>query len=178
MKKEKNAPIITSEAGVTLVELIIVVAIMGVVLGSLVLSTGIIGKSRVSKAYNKLQSDYSTARNNTMSKTKASDLKIFLNGNYYYIQVGSEDAEKLITSNQSITFSVYSFNKETENVSFADMVSKQGSENQTVTLSFERSGALKAYAANSYISGIFIENKGIYITFETGKYSTEDLYKD
>ncbi len=163
-------------AGMTLIELIIVIAIMGVVLGAMALSSGFVGKSRVTAAYEILQSDYSLARTNSMTKTTATDLKIIFKDNYYYIQVGSEQEEKLISGSTPITFYVYSGGAETKDVSFETMAGYQGSVD-TVTLSFSKgSGALKAYdtATGSYISAILVGTKGIYITFETGKYSTTD----
>ena len=162
-------------AGMTLMELIVVIAIMGVVLGSMVLSSGFVGKSRITSAYELLQSNYSLARSNSMTKAVATDLTITLKDGYYYIQVGDEAEERLISGSTPITFNVYSGNTETKDVSFEDMASLQGSTTNTVTLSFSKgSGALKSYGSGSYISAIFIDNKGIYITFETGKYSTTE----
>jgi prepilin-type N-terminal cleavage/methylation domain-containing protein len=176
MNRKQSSQKCLDSAGVTLVELIIVVAIISVIAGALVLSTGFIGKSRVNKAYNKLQSDYSTARNNTMSKATASDLILYQKDNYYYIQVGSEQGERLITTNQSMTFRVLAAGVESTGISFSQMAQMQGYENE-VHFSFERSsGALKSFGdSGSYITGIYIGTKGLYITYETGKYSTEDM---
>ncbi len=161
-------------SGVTLIELIVVAAIMGVVVGAMVLSSGFVGRSRVTSAYKLLQSDYSLARTNSMTKAVSTDFKIILRDNTYYLQVGVDTEEKLIAASTEITFRVSEDGYEYSDISFSEMASKCGSAD-TVTFSFEKaSGALKPYATNSYISAIYIGNKGLFITYETGKYSTTD----
>lgn len=169
-----------NEKGYTLLELIIVIAIIGTMTGVVVLSTGFLGRSRVNSAFNLIQSGYSTARNNKMTKQRAgseADLTISYDPveKTYYCQVRGEDRKQLLTAPYTISFLKYS-NSETSDigseVTFEALAAEMGTEN-TVSFTFDRSGALKAYDEDtqSYVSGICVESRKMYIIFETGKYS-------
>jgi prepilin-type N-terminal cleavage/methylation domain-containing protein len=168
MNRKQNSRKRLDNAGMTLVELIIVVAIMAAVVGAMVMSTGFIGKSRLTKAYNKLQSDYSTARSDTMSKAKEMPLTISYKNAAYYIQVGSEQEEKLLSGAGRIYYVTGS----------ADGTNASAKKELTGTLvlHFNRAtGALKKLDDNdpySYVLELYVNDQALYITVETGKYST------
>lgn len=157
-----------SNAGMTLIELIIVVAIMAVVVGAMALSSGFLGKSRVTKAYNKLQSDYSTARSDTMSKANETPLIISYHDSAYYIQVGSEQEEKLLGGSGK----VYYVTGRADGTGRSEKQQLKG----TLELHFNRAtGALQKLDSNdasSYVLELYVNDQALYITVETGKYST------
>ncbi len=142
------------------------------------MSTGIVEKSRLTNAFNKLQSAYSLSRSNSMSKSVAADLVIRCDGKYYYCQSGSEEEEKMGIANYSMKFVVYdeSTDKETTYESFEKMMDAYGNTTaRTITIGFTRSGKLEPLKDGDdvYLSQIWLDDKVMYITYETGKYSLE-----
>lgn len=165
-----------NNAGMTLIELIIVVAIMAVVLGGLVLSTSFLGNSRVKRSYSQLQSAYSSARMESMSKKDPLELKISKDTDgVYYLQLGAEEKQKWLTRPYTVSFKVYQMagDKETE-MSFDSLAATYG-DGKSITISFERSGKLKSLSSRArvYLSEIWVDNRPMYLTFETGKYATK-----
>lgn len=170
MKRSGNNGQLNNTAGVTLIELIIVVAIISVLTGVTILGSSFLFNSRVKKAYSDFQTSYSEARANTMSKKTATNLTISFEDKTYYIQVGSNEKEKLITRPTEIKYKTCNATGQQGQVK--DLTT-------SITISFDRATGGMRYikegsvATTEYLSELYIGNMTMYFTPDSGKYSND-----
>jgi len=156
------------DRGVTLVELIMVVAIIGVLIGIMVAGVNL-GKSKVGAATNLIDTSLTQARNYTMTRSVDYDFKLYEENGDYMVQVGGMDPEMAMESKIPIYYKTYSSGKE----SSWTLVSGSG-----ITIEFSKaSGAMKRIPGSTevYYSRLCIGNpagsyKIITLIFETGKH--------
>ena len=154
--------------GITLIELIMVVAIIGVLIGILVAGFNL-GKSKVGSATNLIDTSLSQARNYTMTRSANYDFRLYVQDGNYMVQVGGMDPEKAMEAKIPIYYKTYSSGHE----SGWTQVTGTG-----ITIAFsESSGAMKKQPGSGevYISKLCIgnpsgNNKVITLIFETGKH--------
>lgn len=152
--------------GVTLIELIMVVAIIGVLIGIMVAGFSL-GRSKVGAATNLIDSSLTQARNYTMTRVINYDFRLYVDNGYYMVQVGGQDAEKAMEAKIPIYYKTYAGGHE----SGWTEVTGSG-----ITIAFsESSGAMKQISPNTYYSKLCIGNpsgtyKVITLIFETGKH--------
>ena len=156
--------------GVTLIELLMVVAIIGVLIG--IMAAGFnLGRSKVGSATNLIDTSLSQARSFTMTRSVNYDFKLYVDNGYYMVQVGGMDAEKAMEAKIPIYYKTYSAGHE----SGWTQVTGGG-----ITIQFsESSGAMKKLpgtgSVETYYSKLCIGNpngsyKTITLIFETGKH--------
>lgn len=146
MKKRKS-----DNRGLSLIELIVVIAILGILSVGAVNSLGLLSSSGAKEAATKLKSAMSKARTETMSKSQAS-LKLYEDDSEYYVQFtvngNQETPIKIGSSRVNIT---YTESDEPDN--------PQSLPSDGITLEFDRdTGAFK------YISGTDVYCEKITIT--------------
>ncbi|MBR5348096.1 MAG: prepilin-type N-terminal cleavage/methylation domain-containing protein [Lachnospiraceae bacterium] len=152
--------------GVTLIELIMVVAIIGVLIGIIVAGFSL-GRNKIGAATNLIDSSLSQARNYTMTRSINYDFKLYEQDGYYMVQVGGQDPEKAVETKIPIYYKTYSGGHE----SGWTQVAGSG-----ITIAFsESSGAMKQVTVGTYYSKLCIGNpsgayKVITLIFETGKH--------
>ena len=156
--------------GITLIELLMVVAIIGVLIGIIVRGVNL-GKSKVGSATNLIDSSLSQARSFTMTRSANYDFKLYVDDGYYKVQVGGMDPEKAVETKIPIYYKTYSAGHE----SGWTQVTGNG-----ITIQFsESSGAMKKLpgtgSVETYYSKLCIGNpagnyKVITMIFETGKH--------
>ena len=145
MKKTKNA-------GFSLVELIIVVAILGILVGSGVSMMGLIAGKDAKQAQANVSSVLGKARIETMSK-KSLKLEIYretADGAYFwrYIVDGVTDATAEKIASKKVEISYTDTNGTTHNIM----------PGASLILQFDRSsGALKPFSSGSYCNGIIFK---------------------
>ena len=154
--------------GVTLMELIMVVAIIGVLIGIIVAGVNL-GKSKVGSATNLIDTSLSQARNYTMTRTVDYDFRLYVEDGSYLVRDGGQDAEKAVEAKIPIYYKTYSGGHESGWIQVAG---------SGITIQFSSSsGAMKKQpgSGETYISKLCIGNpsgsyKVITLIFETGKH--------
>lgn len=151
---------IKNNQGLTLVELIVVIAIISVITGMTTLGISFLTNSRVKKAYSELLSSYSEARLNTMSKTNASDLKLTFDDGKYYVEIGNQGRSEILSNPYSISY--FDSNNVEHNIDAS---------NPSLTISFYRAtGGIKPISAGVYVEKINVSGKQVQIVPDSGKY--------
>ncbi len=156
--------------GVTLIELLMVVVIIGVLIGILAMNINL-GRSKVGSATNLIDTSLSQARTFTMTRSVNYDFKLYVENGNYMVQVGGMSPEKAMEAKIPIFYKTYSAGHE----SGWTQVTGNG-----ITIQFsESSGAMKKVAGTgsveTYYSKLCIGNpngsyKTITLIFETGKH--------
>lgn len=95
-KKYHRKSILGSNKGFSLIELIVVIAIMAVATGLVTITYSLVHNANVSKAANALDTAFNKARIQAMAKgTAAGQLTVWIDGGVMYYTIGDPDTETL-----------------------------------------------------------------------------------
>lgn len=101
--------------GFSLVELIIVIAIMGILTGGVALGVGMLNSADSKKLANNINSSFTTLRSENMAKDKKTYMHLYQYEGEYYIQMSENSAPVLDGTGTNIGCSAVSVNFQGEN---------------------------------------------------------------
>lgn len=102
-KKCQKKSILSSNKGFTLMELLVVVAIMAVATGLISITYSIVQNANVSKVANTLDTVFNKARIQSMAKgTDAGQLRLWIDEGILYYTIGDPDTEEPTAINSSV----------------------------------------------------------------------------
>ncbi len=134
--------------GFSYVELIIVLAILAVLIGMVSISMGLISRTNVAKAADKLENTLNQARTTAMARgSSQGSIKIRCgNDGWYYYSVGNGEEVKLVSTQATISLSY----TDTSGGS-ASVVTSELTSGGAVTISFNQStGAFNTIPGTTY----------------------------
>ncbi|MDE6531265.1 MAG: type II secretion system GspH family protein [Lachnospiraceae bacterium] len=95
--------ILSSNKGFSLIELIVVIAIMAVAIGLVTITYSLVNNANVSKAANALDTAFNKARIQSMAKgTDAGQLTVWIDAGVMYYTIGDPDVETPIAVNSGV----------------------------------------------------------------------------
>lgn len=155
--------------GFSLVEMIIVIAIIAIVTSAAFFGFGYLSMADCKKCANRINSGLSTAKSKTMAEVDQMNMFLYRYNDDFYIKYDTSDtitkdgdAEKI--GNGSISITTYS-------VSGTTTVLQNGSEPVKVTIS-RKDGSYKT-APQSFLVSSGDVSKTVYLVTETGKHFVE-----
>ena len=170
MKKKnyrKNS-ILSSDKGFSLIELIVVIAIMAVAVGLVTITYTIVHNANVAKAANALDTAFNKARVQSMAKgTDAGQLTVWIDGGVLYYTIGDPATENPTAVNSAVIDISYSDNGSTwlgPNVDLPSVVYRFNSAGMVIQTGYQPREYMFSYG-NRRVDVIFF--------LETGKHMTE-----
>ncbi len=119
--KKKNCQrksILSSDKGFSLIELIVVIAIMAVAIGLVTITYTLVHNANVAKAANTLDTAFNKARIQSMAKgTDAGQLTVWITGGVMYYTIGDPDIETPTAVNSAVIGITYT---DTNGVTFSN----------------------------------------------------------
>ena len=171
-KEQKN--FLSDNRGFSLVEIMVVIAIMAIIVGVVALSYNTVSNANVSAAAKTLNSEFSTARSICMAKgAEAGTLTLKVFDGKLYSYIGSPADGASATQSQMKKISNGAMTVKVSNVANAYTGTDPAVMSQ---YSFESSGALTGGSADTCIAYLFMnKHRGSKVVFypETGKH---DVY--
>lgn len=167
-RKYQGRSILCSDQGFTLLELLVVVAIMSIAVGLVSITYSVVHNANVSKAANTLDTAFNKARIQSMAKgTEAGQLTLWIDYGTLYYTIGDPDVETPTAVNSGVIDVSYT---DTNGVLFGhvDFMPE-------VTYRFNSAGMVigSGYSVREF--GFSYGNREVDVIFflETGKHMTE-----
>lgn len=171
MKKKKNLyrSILCSNKGFSLIELIVVIAIMAVAVGLVTITYTLVHNANVAKAANMLDTAFNKARIQSMAKgPDAGQLTVWIDGGVMYYTIGDPDTESPTAVNSAVINISYSADGSSwlgPNVDMSQVVYRFNSAGMVI-----QSGA---FLPREYAFSYGTRRVDVIFFLETGKHMTE-----
>lgn len=133
--------------GFSLVELLIVMAILGIVGSGVFMGFNVIHNANVNNSAGIINSYLSAVRMNNMSKVQSQYLHIYRKGgyNYYYV----DDKAKI-----DFNYKIHKLGTSSTNISYVTTNSIRITDNHGISISFTRSGECKLYKSDGSLDTV------------------------
>lgn len=141
--------------GFSLVELLIVMAILAIIGSGAFMSFNVIHNANVNNAAGTINSTLSAIRMNNMSKVQTQYLQIYRVGGYNYYRV--DDKAKI-----DFNYKLHKLGTSSTNVSFITTNSIRITDNCGISISFTRSGECKLYNKDGSLNSADLNGITIY----------------
>lgn len=169
-RKFQRKSILNSNKGFSLIELIVVIAIMAVATGLVTITYTLVHNANVAKAANALDTAFNKARIQSMAKgTDAGQLTVWIEGGVMYYTIGDRATESPTAVNSAVIDISYSDNGSTwlgPGVDMPDVVYRFNSAGMVI----QQPGA---YLPKMYEFSRGTRRVDVIFYLETGKHTTE-----